>query len=215
MHWVLGAIAVTWKKKTLESVIIRVLDPFNNQSYIEPTQQWYGEIGNDFFGLGVRFAPYDPDPNLKLQRGRRNCHCGVYTMALGLNCVLGTLQTMSTRLVVDAKDTNEIGVELRKLVAYDCFRDPPTLDATLLMSPKYQPQPITNTFRCHSWWRRMQHHELADCILSCCRKVANLIHCANYVMVVHFNQGTFRMHINHIKLNKCAAPHFTKAIHFS
>ena len=171
-HWVLGVLVPTWAGKQLTKLTIHVMDPYNNKcSYVDPTIQWYEEIVFVFFGIAPAFAPHDSDPNLKIQRGDNNCHCGVYIMALGLNFVVETLKTMSQRLVVDEQDTCQVGVELRKLVAWDCTRDPPILDACLLMSPRFSPiQPHTSVVsssghQCHQWWKRMPYHNLADCIL--------------------------------------------------
>ena len=103
-----------------------------------------------------------------LQSGSGNSHCGVYCMALGINYVMKTLGNMSSILAPlhAQRDTRPIGLELRKMVAWDCTRVPPLLDACLAMCPTFShdiqhSRPSTLDLNLNPWWRITPHHDIA------------------------------------------------------
>jgi hypothetical protein len=82
-------------------------------------------------------------------------------MALGLNYVMGTLATMRSRLLPhrNAKNTSDVGLELRKMAAWDSMQDPPLLDACLCMCPSFNP---LSSFKvtCNDWWSCVPYYDL-------------------------------------------------------
>jgi hypothetical protein len=139
------------------------MDPFCLAKFTDPVL--------DFYKAGKYFESFNPvfeQPILKsIQSGHGNIHCGVLILALALNAVFGTLPSMSKRLNPNPElnDTRDVGLQLRKFVAWDCTQFPPLLDTCLLMSPKFSP--ILNrsqAVRASQWWVEMPYHNIADCL---------------------------------------------------
>jgi hypothetical protein len=162
-HWVLIVIQLTWnKQRAVSSAVSLILDPFNNEIFHKGASDTCNQITQALELSNVQATPHDPNFT-KLQAGG-NHHCAVFTMALGLNFLTQTLHTMGKHLIVKPNDTFMIGLELRKMVAWDCKGEPAMLNACLAMSPAFHGlhyvdyghlQPFA-----HEWWRVTHTHDV-------------------------------------------------------
>jgi hypothetical protein len=139
------------------------MDPFNNSVKHSNARKWCNKVeaalGFSSSTVTLVRTPFNASFP-QLQRGG-NAHCAVFVMALGLNFLTKTLNRIEKHLVTDRYDTSLIGVELRKMVAWDCNHEPAMLNACLAMSPafcdsNYLFQPPTAS----PWWRVMFTHDI-------------------------------------------------------
>lgn len=158
-HFVLTFIEFDWSQSQVSSKII-VLDPFSDDMYIDAAVQLYKK-GNYFSSFNPVFEKRQIKP---IQLGDGNIHCGVYVLALALNAVFGTLDTMDERLNPErSEDTCEQGLLLRKFVAWDCTQFPSLLDTFLLACPRFSPIPNRSlAVKASAWWVQTPYHNIAD-----------------------------------------------------
>jgi hypothetical protein len=164
-HWVFVGIESTFDSRVLKGLHVHVLDPLNHSISIDNVSDWYKMwLPIEFSSVSVTFVPYDAS-FCKLQSGHGNFNCAVYCMALGINYFMKSLGHMASLLVPPkyAEDTTLIGIELRKMVAWDCIRVPPLLDACLAMCPNFSVYNHGDSQlpECHPWWRITPHHDIA------------------------------------------------------
>jgi hypothetical protein len=88
----------------------------------------------------------------------------VYILALALNAIFGTLESMDERLnPTKSNDTREQGLLLRKFVAWDCTQFPSLLDTFLLACPKFSPiSSRSDAVKACAWWVQTPYHNIAD-----------------------------------------------------
>jgi len=158
-HWGLCTISCDWEKqsKSLQCITVVLMESFSQKIYAEQSVKWITlNIFPIFQAKNSKFSSIDiPD----LQRGGiANNHCGVYCMAIGLNFVMKTLATMSSRLIPQdcVHDTSKVGLELRKMVSWDAVQDPPLLDACLSMCPLFHPY-SSIIVESNPWWIRLPY----------------------------------------------------------
>ena len=158
-HYVLTFIVFDWSQTPVSSKII-VLDPFSHETNINAAVQLYTQ-GKYFSSFNPVFENRQINP---IQLGNGNIHCGVYILALALNAVFGTLDSMDARLnPEESGNTCEQGLLLRKFVAWDCTQFPSLLDTFLLACPKFSP--ISNrsvAVEASAWWVQTPYHNIAD-----------------------------------------------------
>jgi ubiquitin C-terminal hydrolase len=168
-HWILLVFALKWRNHDLVSATSFVLDPLNNSSTHSHAQQWSKVIAQVLGFSHLTCSAYDQN-FVKLQTGLNNYHCGVFTMALGLNFVTKTLDRLGSHLVINPNDTCFIGIELRKMVAWDCNHEPALLNACLAMSPAFHSShstPCTELVQlslASKWWRVTYTHDLVTAL---------------------------------------------------
>jgi hypothetical protein len=139
-----------------------ILDPFNNAVLYSVLSDWCVRVVAKALELRVHIPPYNKE-FVKLQVGANN-HCGVFTMALGLNFLMKLLDPMGAHLIKDPNDTFSIGLELRKMVAWDCLHGPPLLNACLAMSPIFCSPPALPTHNINAYWRLTHSHDIATAL---------------------------------------------------
>jgi ubiquitin C-terminal hydrolase len=159
-HFVLSFIEFDWSRHSVSSKI-SVLDPYSNRCFTDPVLKLY-QKKNYFSSFNPVFETAKIQP---IQIGKKNLNCAVYIMALALNAVFGTLSSMGNRLnpTPNSNDTCDVGLELRKYVAWDCTQFPSLLDTCLLMSPKFSPiSRRSEAVRASAWWVQTPYHNIAD-----------------------------------------------------
>ena len=160
-HWVLIGIDLTWAQRVVSQASLRILDPFNNIKCHQAVSPWFrNNVAKALGFTDVNIKPHNGN-FVKLQCGG-NAHCAVFTMALGLNFLTRTLDEMGQHLIKDLSDTNATGLELRKLVAWDCICQPPLLNACLAMSPILASPPDLPEH--DAWWRVTHCHDIATAL---------------------------------------------------
>ena len=158
IHWILFVLDVTWSQN-LPRASSFIFDPCASTHTEKFAQEWCKTITKM---LGINSVLPGAVFRGRLQRGSLNHHCGVFTMALGLNFLTRTLPTIESHLIKDlnTEDTSSIGIELRKMVAWDCNHKPAMLNACLAMSPAFavsaRPQPPLAS----KWWRVAYTHDI-------------------------------------------------------
>jgi ubiquitin C-terminal hydrolase len=158
-HWVFIGIDLTWAKHVVSDASLLILDPFNNLKCHSALSEWCTNVVAPALGFNVRIQPHN-NQFVKLQCGGGNAHCGVFTMALGLNFLTKTLDKMGEHLIKDRTDTCSIGLELRKMVAWDCLHKPSLLNACLAMSPIFMSSPALESLNLDTWWRVTYSHDI-------------------------------------------------------
>jgi hypothetical protein len=159
-HWVLFVFALTWKKHVLLRATSIILDPYNDSTTHANAQKFSKDIAKALELPNVQYIPHDKN-FVKLQTGTANHHCGVFTMALALNFLTKTLPQIGSHLITDPKDTSLVGIELRKMVSWDCNHEPAMLNACLAMSPAFAGcDHLSQPPRASSWWRVTYIHDL-------------------------------------------------------
>jgi hypothetical protein len=161
-HWLLLVIECEWALRELSNMTLLVLDPITDGKMEHAVTKWFKTVASKFFGFSGAVKHGSVNSLPKLQRGHGNLHCGVYVMALAVNYLFGTIGNMKRRLICNDGDTRDIGLELRKMVAWDSVYDPPQLDACLFMCPLFKGG--LQTPKCSPWWRKTHHHDLRLCL---------------------------------------------------
>jgi hypothetical protein len=158
-HYVLTFIVFDWSQSPVSSKIT-VLDPFSDDIYIDAAVQLYKK-GRYFLSFNPVFEKREINP---IQLGSNNIHCGVYILALALNAIFGTLDTMDQCLNPDNSDnTCEQGLLLRKFVCWDSTQFPSLLDTFLLACPKFSPISSRSVaVKASAWWLLTPYHNIAD-----------------------------------------------------
>jgi hypothetical protein len=178
-HYVLTFIVFDWSESEVSSKIT-VLDPFSDDSYIDAAVQLYKK-GGYFSSFNPVFQKRQINP---IQLGDGNIHCGVYILALALNAIFGTLDTMNSCLNPgNLENTCEQGLLLRKFVCWDSTQFPSLLDTFLLACPKFSPISSRSVaVKASAWWDQTPYHNIADSLA---------IKYGSIFIPVYFSRGKF------------------------
>jgi hypothetical protein len=178
-HYVLTFIVFDWSESEVSSKIT-VLDPFSDDSYIDAAVQLYKK-GGYFSSFNPVFQKRQINP---IQLGDGNIHCGVYILALALNAIFGTLDTMNSCLNPgNSENTCEQGLLLRKFVCWDSTQFPSLLDTFLLACPKFSPISSRSVaVKASAWWLLTPYHNIADSLA---------IKYGSIFIPVYFSRGKF------------------------